>query len=249
MCWGSFLNVLGYRLISRDSLWGKRSFCPLCKHLIVWYDNIPVLSWLFLSGRCRFCRQSISCLYIFIEVITAVVLSYLYLSVKPLYFASYFIFISALIVTIRSDIETMLISRWVTLFLVPAGLLLSFYQLLPISVYESLLGAVFGYSVLFFVNAVFKYYAKKDGIGEGDFELLCLIGSFLGPWGVWVAMMVGSCLGCLYSCMYLFYAWMRGGSVSYVYTGVEIPFGPFLAFGAMVYLFFQKSIPLLMLLR
>ena len=227
MCWGSFLNVLAYRLINNISIIAPRSFCPYCHALIHWYDNIPVLSWLMLNGRCRACRKPISVLYPLIELLTAILLSLLYLLIPHIYFWSYFILISALIVTIRSDSETMLISPYVTLYLAPIAFFLSAFQLLPLSLLDSVLGALGGYGFLFCVNTIFKKIKQYDGIGEGDFDLLFLIGAFTGIIGCWASVTIGSFFGCVY------------GLISFIRNrySAKIPFGPFLAAGALVYIF------------
>jgi len=123
----------------------SRSRCPKCNHIIAWYDNIPIISYFILQGMCRTCHTSISLLYPFIELLTLIILSTLYYYVPSDYFFGYFILISALIVTIRSDLETMLISRYVTLCLVPFGLLFSALGLLPISLTESIVGSFVGF--------------------------------------------------------------------------------------------------------
>lgn len=241
LCWGSFLNVLGYRLIQEQSLIKPRSSCPKCRKLIAWYDNIPVLSWLLLRGKCRNCKQPISFLYPFIEVFTALTLSLLYLHVPHHYFFGYFIFFSALIVTIRSDLETMLISRYVTIFLAPLGIILSAYDWLPLSILESICGALFGYLFLFIINRIFKYVRNIDGIGEGDFDLLLFIGSFTGIIGCWTSITLGSILGSLYGIASLFFT-QRNESSQFSIQTTKIPFGPFLAFGAIIFVLMQKTV-------
>lgn len=139
------MNVLAYRLIRGKSIITPRSFCPSCGNQLEWYDLIPVISWMLLRGRCRICKVPILVLYPFIEVLTAGVLALLFVRVPAYYLPTYFIFFSALIVTIRSDLETMLISRFVTMFLVPIGVFASFIGLLPISLIESVLGFFLGY--------------------------------------------------------------------------------------------------------
>jgi leader peptidase (prepilin peptidase) / N-methyltransferase len=240
LCWGSFLNVLAYRLILGQSIVTPRSSCPQCKKLIAWYDNLPVLSWILLHGKCRHCKQSISFLYPFIEILTAVILSLLYVYIPLHYFFAYFIFFSGLIVTIRSDIETMLISRFATLFLIPFGLLMSSYKMLPISLRESICGVIFGYLFLLIINGIFKYIRKIDGIGDGDFELLAYIGSFTGIVGCWMSITIGSILGSLYGIAALFFV-RHDYRTQFVQT-TKIPFGPFLAFGAFIFVLIQKQI-------
>src|SRR5690606_13178057 len=111
LCWGSFLNVVGYRLIAGYSIIRPRSFCPHCSQQLAIRDLIPVVSWLMLRGRCRTCNKPISFLYPLIEVITALIFLGLYFFIDPHYWVSYGLLFSALIVTIRTDAETMLISR------------------------------------------------------------------------------------------------------------------------------------------
>ena len=238
LCWGSFLNVLAYRLIKNQSIVTPRSSCPHCNSLIAWYDNIPVISWLLLGGKCRTCKQPISALYPFIEILTTVVLSLLYIHIPLHYFFAYFLFFSALIVTIRSDIETMLISRFVTLFLVPFGFLFSAYGLLPLSLPASIAGAISGYLFLFTINALFKRLRNVDGIGEGDFDLLLFIGSFTGIIGCWISVTIGSVIGSLYGISTILYTHYDRGDNNLLLSR-QIPFGPFLALGAIIFVFFQ----------
>lgn len=223
-----------------------RSYCPQCNTMIAWYDNIPVLSWLLLDGRCRSCKKAISFLYPFIELLTAILLSLLYFYIPQHYFFAYFVFFSALIVTIRSDIETMLISQYVTIFLIPFGFVFSACGLLPISLFESITGAVFGYLFLFSVNYIFKKLRNKNGIGEGDFDLLLFIGSFTGVLGCWATITIGSIAGSLYGFMYLLYDCCinRNNTIT---QNTKIPFGPFLALGAILFVFLHNHIVWLLL--
>jgi leader peptidase (prepilin peptidase)/N-methyltransferase len=203
----------------------------------VWYDNIPVISWLLLGGKCRNCRQPISLFYPCIEIFTAITLSLLYITIPAHYFFAYFIFFSALIVTIRSDLETMLISRFVTIFLVPLGCLFSACDLLPLSLRESIYGALFGYLFLFSINYVFKYLRNQDGIGEGDFDLMLFIGSFTGMLGCWMSITLGSMIGSLYGISTILLSHNKTS-----FHNTKIPFGPFLALGALLFVLAQKQI-------
>lgn len=238
-CWGSFLNVVGYRLVRSQSVMWPRSACPHCNHTLPWYDLIPLFSWLLLRGKCRFCNNPISIFYPCIELITILSITALYISVPIHYFPAYFIFFSALIVTIRSDLETMLISRLVTIFLVPLALALSITYYLPISPLESLCGILLGYLFLRCIATLFYCIAKREGIGQGDIELLAFIGSFIGPLGVWISLLCGSIIGSIVGVLYL--------GLTKQSTSTKIPFGPFLAFGAMAYVLYQEQIAFLLL--
>jgi leader peptidase (prepilin peptidase) / N-methyltransferase len=194
-----------------------------------------------LKGQCRTCKKPISWLYPFIELLTAALFSGLYLYIPLTYFFAYFIFFSALIVTIRSDIETMLISRFATVFLVPFGIIFSATDLLPISPLESIAGATFGYLFLATINYIFKYLRNKTGIGQGDFDLLFFIGSFTGILGCWTSITIGSTAGCFYAlCAFIFHTYNK--TTSEFTSSTKIPFGPFLAFGALFFVFFQQYI-------
>jgi len=231
LCWGSFLNVLAYRLIKGENILAPRSFCPTCKKIIFWYDNIPIISWFILKAKCRHCKATISALYPVVELLTATVMTALYYTVDIHYFPAYFIFFSALIITFRSDIQFMLISRFTTLFLIPLGFIFSATGLLPISIKNSLLGAFLGYGFLLLVSKIFHYLTGKQGIGQGDLELLAFIGSFLGIAGCWISLFLGSIIG---SIIGLIYMKAKGKTKQ-----VKMPFGHFLAIGAMSFVFFE----------
>jgi leader peptidase (prepilin peptidase)/N-methyltransferase len=234
LIWGSFLNVVGYRLVHNESIVWPRSRCIHCKTPIKWYDTIPVISWIHLRGRCRTCKERISLLYPFIELLT-VLIGLLALYYIPLcYLPAYGLLCSALIVTIRSDIETMLISSIVTLGLVPIGMLCSAFGYLPISFTQSVVGALLGYGCLLIIAKLFFTYTKKHGLGQGDLELMALIGSFLGPVGVWITLLIGSWTGALFGVAYIL---LSGSDRS-----IKLPFGPFLAIGAFVAIFWQHQI-------
>lgn len=231
-CWGSFLNVVGHRLVNDKSLLG-RSCCPRCSAPIAWYDNIPAVSWFMLRGKCRACSKPISILYPLIEFLTPLLLTTLYLSSH--YFLGYFVFFSALIVTIRSDLESFLISRLVTLTLIPVGVIFSVMDLIPILPMNSILGAAFGYALLWIVAKISYAVKKIECIGQGDLDLLALIGSFTGIVGVWTSITVGSLLGSLLGIIYL-------GMIGKLQRNARIPFGPFLALGAIIFVLFQDLV-------
>lgn len=210
----------------------KRSFCPQCYAQIAWYDNIPIISWLLLRGSCRSCSRSISILYPAVEFLTAIcfyIAWYTYPS--PLFF-SYSLFISALIVTIRSDIETGYISRFMSLYLVPCAWLLAYQHALIISWHESIIASIIGYALLWSIGHIYYRLTGIVGMGQGDIDLLALIGAFLGYIGIWITLLVGSIIGS-----------MVGLSLCLTQKkwSIMLPFGPFLALGAFVYLYFYND--------
>lgn len=133
--------------------------------------------------------------------------------------------------TIRTDLEQMLISRYATLILIPFGWILSAIDRLPISLYESVLGSIIGYGILYLIALTFKAITKKDGMGQGDLELLAFIGSFTGPAGCIMTLFIGSTIGAVIGIAYISFFKQNRATM--------IPFGPFLAIGAMAYALFQ----------
>lgn len=255
LCWGSFLNVVAYRSITDISFWQKRSVCPNCKKIIFWYDNIPVISWIILKTKCRNCKTQISWLYPFIEILTAVIMTalfykFFYLNFNYnlifnynlhdiLSFFAYFIFFSALIIATRTDLQDLVIPQIFSIYLVPIGLIFSYFGLIKISFLQSILGAIFGYLILWITAKLFKYFAQKEGLGVGDMELLALIGAFLGPIGVWTTLLLGSVIGLIIGIFYIF--------ITKQDKSVMIPFGPFLALGATIYFFLETSLKKILL--
>ncbi len=226
--------MLGYRLISQESLLIPRPFCPSCKSVIAWHDNIPLISWIILNQKCRHCSTPISWLYPLIELTTTLIFYALLVSISPAYWLAYLCFFSALLITIRTDLETMLISRYATLFLIPLGFALSYFHLLPISLVDSVLGSITAYVWLYLIGCGFQKTTGKIGIGQGDYELMAFIGSFLGIVGWWLSLLLGSLFGSIIGITYLI--------ISKKNKGTKIPFGPFLAFGAIIFVFFEKII-------
>ena len=132
----------------------------------------------------------------------------------------------------------MLISRYVTLFLLPIAFLFSHLHMTPIRLSASITGALFGFLSLFLINYIFKWFTNKNGIGEGDFDLLSFIGAFTGIFGCWASLTIGSALGSIVGLLSIFY-------IHYFTTKTiskQIPFGPFLAMGAIIYIFYQKQL-------
>lgn len=246
LCWGSFLAATAYRIACDKPLMRPRSHCTHCDHLIAWYDNIPVISWIILRGACRHCKQSISPYYPFIELSTMVTMTSLFLKIfKPYFytaqslflcihpllsFLAYSLFFSALIISTATDLIAMVIPQCATLWLIPMGTAAAYFNIISISPLDSVIGTVAGYGALWFTAKLFTWFTKKEGLGIGDMELLAMIGSFTGPIGIWIGLMLGSLSGMILGGGYLVVT-KKGHSA-------RIPFGPFLALGAVLYFFF-----------
>lgn len=229
--WGSFLNVIAYRLLSGDSLFKPRSFCPACGRTLTWYELVPLFSWVLLRGSCRTCNTPISRLYPFIELLSALSFFLLAIQVPPFWWLGYGIFFSLLLISVRTDLQAMLISRWVTVCALPIPFLLSFFHFLPLAILHSVIGCISAAIFLQTIKCGFKWCTGRDGLGQGDIDLLMLIGSFTGFLGWWSALFFGSTAGTLYAMVLL---------VQKKSLLQRIPFGPFLALGAALYVLYPQ---------
>ncbi len=215
------------------------SLCGTCSIPYTWYQRLPVVGYVCLKGRCAACSAPLSPVNPLIEIVAALALCLLYHSTASIYFPAYFLFFSVLLITMRTDIETMLISTVCTLWMIPLALVLSAVHLLPLSIFTSMLGTLCGYFMLYSMMKIFFFITKKQGIGPGDLDLLACIGAFTGPAGCWIALLIGSTLGSL------------AGGILMLCTNMpenaRIPFGPFLALGAMSYVLWQQQLLTLLL--
>ena len=230
MCIGSFLNVCIYRLPESKSIADPpRSICPSCKSHIRFYDNMPVLSYIWLKGRCRNCNAPISFRYPLVELmngIVAVALLFKFgLSVESLV---YFVFISSLIVITFIDLDHQIIPDIITLPGIPMGLIASF-ALPTITLKASALGLLIGGGSLWFVAWAYNLIAHRDGMGGGDIKLLAMIGTIIGWKGVIFTIFASSVIG---SCVGITMMLIKNKNMKFA-----IPFGPFLSIGAIAYVF------------
>jgi leader peptidase (prepilin peptidase) / N-methyltransferase len=215
LIFGSFLNVCIVRVPRRESVVTPGSHCPACGHVIRWYDNIPVLSYAFLRGRCRDCGQRISLLYPLVEILTAVIFVLEYwrygLSIE---LAKGLVFAMLMITLIFTDLRErriphkislpgialgLVFSLFVPMDNRPFGWLLAQWRIFPSGVFLSLLGAVTGAAIgggLFFgVGEAFYRLRHKEGLGFGDVMLMLVVGTFLGPPLTLMTILLGSLLG------------------------------------------------------
>ena len=235
MCIGSFLNVCIYRLPSSMSIINpSRSFCPQCNSAIQFYDNIPVFSYLWLKGRCRNCKASISLRYPLVELMTGILaIAILFMFGLTLEGFVYFIFISSLLVITFIDIDHKIIPDIISLPGIPIGLAASF--VLPdITFKSSLIGLLVGGGSLLLVAWTYSFITHKEGMGGGDIKLLGMIGTFIGWKGVIFTIFAASLAGTLVGIIVML---LKGKNLKFA-----IPFGPFLSIGAMSYVFFGEKV-------
>ncbi|MBS1209648.1 MAG: prepilin peptidase [Proteobacteria bacterium] len=256
LCIGSFLNVVIHRLPKmlerqwqddaadlrgetlsdepRISLSTPRSRCPHCGHLITAIENIPLLSYLFLRGRCRHCHASIGIRYPVVEVITALLSALVAWKFGPtIQTLGALLLVWPLIALACIDLDTYLLPDDITLPLLWLGLLLNLNQVfVPLD--SAVIGAMAGYLSLWSVYWLFKLVTGKEGMGYGDFKLLAAIGAFLGwqalPAVILLSSAVGACVGI--------------GLIVFAKHGREkpIPFGPYLAAAGILALFLGDTL-------
>jgi leader peptidase (prepilin peptidase)/N-methyltransferase len=231
---GSFLNVCIVRLPQGKSLVRPGSHCPRCGKAVRPYDNIPLLSYLILRGRCRDCKGPISPRYFLVEAATALLSVAIVRNFGPTLEAGvYFALFCALLVIIFVDLDTLTIPDVITLPGMIAGLGASF--LLPrMGILRSALGLVAGGGILFIVAIGYQMLRKREGIGGGDIKLLAMIGSFLGLQGVIFTLFASSLVGALAG--FLLMVRQKSGGAT------MIPYGPFLSLAAMGYVFWGPAL-------
>lgn len=231
---GSFLNVCIYRIPRDESIVFPASHCPACGAGIRAFDNIPLLSYLVLRGKCRACGNRISWLYPVVELLSAGLTLALFLKFHfSATFFVLFLFCMALVVITFIDIEHQIIPDRISLSGIVVGFASSF--ILPwLSWKSSLIGIVTGGGSLLIVALGYQFLTKKEGMGGGDIKLLAMMGAFLGwravPFIIFLSSLAGSAVG-----ISLMLA--RGKD-----SRLSIPFGPFLAFGALMFVFFGRQI-------
>ena len=231
---GSFLNVCICRLPENRSVVSPPSSCPSCGYRIRWYDNIPIASFLLLGGRCRSCKAPISIRYPLVELTNGLLTVMLFIKFGPtLTFLAFFLLCSALVAVTFIDLDHQIIPDAISLPGIVAGFAFSFF--LPwLGWKASLIGLLAGGGSLLLVAYGYQLLTGKEGMGGGDIKLLAMMGAFLGwksiPFILFSASLVGSVIGV--SVMLA-----RGRD-----SKLAIPFGPFLAFGAILYIFYGSRI-------
>ena len=227
---GSFMNVCVTRLPPGESLLRPRSRCPECGGQIAWYDNVPLLSWILLRGKCRQCRSSISFQYPAVELVTAAIWIGMALMYGPTWRALQGSILFSLLLTISLiDARHYLIPDALSIGGLGAGLALSLLPGPP-SFLTSVIGAALGFGVLLAVGLLGEWVFKKPAMGGGDIKMMAMVGAFLGPAGAMLTIFIGALAGTLV------FAPLS------LKTKREVPFGVFLGLGAAIAFLFGQSL-------
>ncbi len=245
---GSFANVCIWRLPREESLVRPKSHCPKCQTPIAWHDNIPVVSFLRLGGRCRHCKELISLKYPLVELLIGLIFVGMYWRYGLTLTALIYAFVAmALVVITFIDLDHFIIPNEITYGGILAGLLLAIAltflrsdQFLVNHITDALIGGAAGAGTILAIDLLSRIGFKKPGMGGGDVKLMGMIGTFVG-WKLTIVNLMGAaCIGAVVGI-----ALLLTGRISRqddLPEGNYIPFGPYLALGALIILFAGKEI-------
>ena len=243
--WGSFANVCIYRLPKKKEVIIKRSFCPNCKKKIKWFDNIPILSFIFLSGKCRNCKRSISFQYFFVELLGIIgfifINFYFGLTLTALLLMILCIFF---IITFFIDLKHFIIPDTLTFPLMIIGFVKSFDPNLNTSIFpnfiNSFIGGIFGYLIIWLIIFFYKQIRKKEGMGLGDAKLMAAVGFWFGWVSIPYVIFLSSVIALLIATPSLMNKTKKMSS--------KIPFGPYIIIATIVYLIFSDPLKNMLIL-
>lgn len=229
---GSFLNVCIYRIPRGISIITPPSSCPVCKTRIKWYDNIPILSYIFLKGKCRNCKSNIPIKYPIVELFGGLIALCVFLkfgfALQSVFWA---IFGYCLLTLSFIDLELFIIPDVINVLLLIFGVLFAIYNG---AIIESLIGGVFGFVLFYALAVIFSKLLKQEALGFGDVKLLGAVGVWTSWVGVLYTVFVASLTGSIVGILLVF---LFGKNFK-----AKIPFGPFLALSAFSYIFFGKEL-------
>jgi leader peptidase (prepilin peptidase)/N-methyltransferase len=231
---GSFLNVCIHRIPQGKSIIAPASHCPRCKTPIRFYDNIPLVSFIILKGRCRKCEAPISRRYPLVEFLMGLfsLMLLLRFGISTLYLI-YLAFFASLTLVSFIDLPLRIIPDVISLPGIVIGLVISFLHP-QMSVKDSLIGVLLGGGSLYVVASVYHVITKREGMGGGDVKLLAMIGAFIGWKGVLFTILCSSFIGTVVGVTLML--------VSSADSKYAVPFGPFLSLGAVIYVLWGEAL-------
>ena len=237
--WGSFANVCIHRIPLNQSVAVKRSYCPNCGKTIKWFDNIPLISFILLRGKCRVCNKKISSQYFLVEllsVLSFLLIYYLFgISITSLLFAILSIFF---IIIFFIDLKHFIIPNTLTFPLMVIGFIKSFDPNLNTTIFpnylNSLLGGIIGYLIIWTIIYLYKKFRNIEGMGLGDAKLLSAIGFWFGWISLPFIIFISSLVALLVVAPSLVNKSKKMSS--------EIPFGPYIIIGCILFISFSNQI-------
>ena len=235
--WGSFANVCIYRLPNDENVVSGRSFCPKCKQKIVWYDNIPVISFVILKAKCRNCDYKISYQYLVVEILSLLSFTLIYflfgISITTLLF---WILYLCFVIIFFIDLKHFIIPNVITFPLMALGFFKSFdpnlSYLFP-NYLNSLIGGAFGYGIIFSIIYFYKQVRKKEGMGLGDAKLFAVIGFWFG----WISIPFIVFLSSVIALISVIPSLLNSSKQ----MSSEIPFGPYIIIATLLFVFFKET--------
>ena len=235
--WGSFANVCIYRLPLKGGVVKGRSFCPKCKKKIFWYENIPILSYFILGGKCSKCKKKISFQYPLVEIISIIsfLIIYYFFGISLTTILLIILFLSFLIIFFI-DLKHYIIPDVLTFPMMALGFFKSFDpNLSPIfpNYINSLLGGIIGYGIIWLLIIFYKKIRNKEGMGLGDAKLLAVIGFWFG----WISIPFVIFLSSVTALIIVTPDLLKKSKK----LTSEIPFGPYIITGTFIYLLFQNE--------
>jgi leader peptidase (prepilin peptidase)/N-methyltransferase len=231
-CLGSFANVCIYRLPKNKQIVSGRSFCPKCKKKINWYDNLPLISFFLLNGKCRNCNKIISARYFIVEFITGIVFLLIYLNFENLNTIIFLSILSLILIIIFFiDLENFIIPDTLNFSIMGLALFKNFLPNFNTSliheINQSIIGGIAGYISIWLIIYLYKTFKKIDGMGLGDAKLMAGIGLLFGWQSIPFVLFVSSILGLIFVVPSLIKKQKN--------MRTEIPFGPFIILACLVY--------------
>ena len=237
--WGSFANVCIHRIPINQSVAVKRSYCPSCKSKIKWFDNIPLISFILLGGKCRECKVIINKIYFTVELLSILSFLFIYkfygLTITSLLLAMLSIFF---IIIFFIDLKHYIIPDVLTFPLMIIGFVKSFDPNLNTSIFpnylHSLIGGIFGYLIIWSIIYFYKKLRNKEGMGLGDAKLMAVVGFWFG----WVSIPFTIFISSVVALIIVFPSLINQSRK----MSSEIPFGPYIIIGCVLYVAFANQI-------
>jgi len=241
--WGSFANVCIYRLPENKGVVRGRSSCPKCKNSIKWFDNIPLISFILLKGKCRNCKNPIDLQYIIVELIGSISFVTIYHFFGVTLTTLLLLILSIIFIIIFFiDLKHFIIPNVLTFPLMIIGFIKSFDPNLNKAIFpnyiNSLIGGFVGYSIIWLIIYFYKKVRKKEGMGLGDAKLMAAIGFWFGWVSIPIVIFVSSFVALIFAVPSLIKKSLQMSS--------EIPFGPYIIIGCIFYVTFANQIKYLL---